>query len=162
VQAVPETPVKRYTTLLALILAGEIIFSLPFHIPRFFRPTLLDVFQLTNTQLGDIFALYGVVALLAYFPGGAIADRFQARTLIAVSLVATALGGFYLYTLPDLIGLYLVFAYWGLTSILLFWAALIKATRDWGGQQTQGLAFGVLEGGRGVIASVLALSRCSC
>ena len=154
--AITEPAVKRYGTLLALILAGEVIFSLPFHIPRFFRPTLLDVFQLSNTQLGDIFAVYGVVALLAYFPGGAIADRFEARSLITLSLVATALGGFYLYTLPNLTGLYLLFAYWGLTSILLFWAALIKATRDWGGEQTQGLAFGVLDGGRGFVASVFA------
>jgi nitrate/nitrite transporter NarK len=151
-----ETNVHRYGTLLALILAGEVIFSLPFHIPRFFRPTMLDVFHLSNTQLGDIFALYGVVALLAYFPGGAIADRFQVRSLIALSLVATALGGLYMYTLPDLNGLYLLFAYWGLTSILLFWAALIKATRDWGGQHTQGLAFGVLDGGRGLVASLFA------
>jgi nitrate/nitrite transporter NarK len=151
-----ESRAHRYGTLLALILAGEVIFSLPFHIPRFFRPTLLDVFQLSNTQLGDTFAVYGLVALLAYFPGGAIADRFQPRSLITLSLVATALGGFYMYTLPNLTGLYLLFAYWGLTSILLFWAALIKATRDWGGRQTQGLAFGVLDGGRGLFASVFA------
>jgi predicted MFS family arabinose efflux permease len=156
VPAIPETKVHRYATLFALILAGEIIFSLPFHIPRFFRPTLLEVFQLSNTQLGDIFALYGVVALLAYFPGGLIADRFSARALMAFSLFATALGGIYLYTMPGHTGLYLLFAYWGLTTILLFWAALIKATREWGGQQTQGLAFGVLDGGRGLVASVFA------
>ena len=152
----PETKVHHYGTLLALILAGEVIFSLPFHIPRFFRPNMLDVFHLSNTQLGDIFALYGVVALLAYFPGGAIADRFQARSLLALSLLATALGGLYMYTLPNVTGLYLLFAYWGLTSILLFWAALIKATRDWGGQHTQGLAFGVLDGGRGLVAALFA------
>ena len=142
--------------LFALILAGEVIFSLPFHIPRFFRPNMLEVFDLSNTQLGDIFAVYGVVALLAYFPGGTIADRYPPRTLLSLSLAATGLGGLYLWTLPGLVGLYLLFAYWGLTSILLFWAALIKATRDWGGQHTQGLAFGVLDGGRGLVASVFA------
>ena len=152
----PETKIHHYGTLLALILAGEVIFSLPFHIPRFFRPNMLDVFHLSNTQLGDMCALYGVVALLAYFPGGAIADRFQARSLLALSLLATALGGLYMYTLPNVTGLYLLFAYWGLTSILLFWAALIKATRDWGGQHTQGLAFGVLDGGRGLVAALFA------
>ena len=154
--SITDTKLKRYGALFALILAGEVIFSLPFHIPRFFRPTMLEVFQLSNTQLGDIFAVYGVVALLAYFPGGAIADRYSARSLITLSLVATSLGGFYLSTKPSLNGLYLLFAYWGLTSILLFWAALIKATRDWGGHQTQGLAFGLLDGGRGLVASVLA------
>ncbi len=142
--------------LFALILAGEVIFSLPFHIPRFFRPNMLEVFHLSNTQLGDIFAVYGVIALLAYFPGGTIADRFPARTLMTLSLAATGLGGLYLWTLPGLAGLYLLFAWWGLTTILLFWAALIKATRDWGGQDTQGLAFGVLDGGRGLVASVFA------
>jgi predicted MFS family arabinose efflux permease len=142
--------------LFALILAGEVIFSLPFHIPRFFRPNMLEVFHLSNTQLGDIFAVYGVIALLAYFPGGTIADRFAARTLMTLSLAATGLGGLYLWTLPGLAGLYLLFAWWGLTTILLFWAALIKATRDWGGQHTQGLAFGVLDGGRGLVASVFA------
>lgn len=147
---------RRYGTLLALILAGEVIFSLPFHIPRFFRPTLLEAFELTNTQLGDIFALYGIVALLSYFPGGMIADHFSARTLMVLSLVATALGGVYLYTLPGHTGLYLLFAYWGVTTILLFWAALIKAARDWGGHEAQGLTFGVLDGGRGLIASLLA------
>lgn len=147
---------RHYATLIVLILAGELIFSLPFHIPRFFRPSMLEVFQLSNTQLGDIFAVYGVVALLAYFPGGALADRYPARILISVSLAATSLGGFYLYTLPDAIGLYLLFGYWGLTSILLFWAALIKATRDWGGVREQGIAFGVLDGGRGLVASLFA------
>lgn len=154
--ATPESGSRHFSTLLVLILAGEVIFSLPFHIPRFFRPTLLDVFEMSNTQLGDIFAVYGLVALLAYFPGGTIADRFSARKLISLSLAATALGGFYLYTLPPLAGLYLVFAYWGLTTILLFWAALIKATRDWGGERKQGLAFGVLDGGRGFVASLFA------
>lgn len=140
----------------ALILAGELIFSLPFHIPRFFRPDVIQVFELTNTQLGDIFAVYGIVAMLAYFPGGTIADHFSARKLMSFSLISTALGGFYLYTIPDLTGLYWLFAYWGVTSVLLFWAAMIKATREWGGDDSQGKAFGILDGGRGLTASIFA------
>ena len=42
--------------ILIIILAGELIFALPFHLARFFRPTFLQAFELTNTQLGDIFA----------------------------------------------------------------------------------------------------------
>ena len=106
--------------------------------------------------MGDVFAVYGVIAMLAYFPGGAIADHFSARKLMAMSLLSTALGGFYLYTIPSLIGLYVIFGYFGLTTILLFWAAMIKATRDWGGQDSQGIAFGFLDGGRGPMASIAA------
>lgn len=148
--------VQKLTTLLVVIIAGELIFSLPFHIPRFFRPTFIDVFELTNTQLGDIFAVYGVVAMLCYFPGGILADRFPPRKLMTFSLIATALGGFYLASIPTGSSLYFLFGYWGCTSILLFWAAMIKETRSLAGNQTQGLAFGMLDGGRGLVASLVA------
>ena len=149
---------RRILILFSLVVAGEMVFSLPFHIARFFRPTFLDVYGLSNADLGDIFAFYGVVAMLAYFPGGIIADRFSARKLLVGSLLATAGGGLYLAQIPGRIGLSMLFAYWGMTSILLFWAALIKATREWGGALAQGKAFGVLEGGRGLIAAGVATS----
>lgn len=60
-------PSLRVYTLLALILAGESIFFLPFVIARIFRPTLLAVFNITNTQLGAFFSMYGIVAMASYF-----------------------------------------------------------------------------------------------
>lgn len=141
--------------LLSLVIAGEAIFSLPFHIMRFFRPTVLEVFQISNTQIGQVQATYGVIAMLSYFLGGPLADRFEARNLLAISLTITALGGMYYATIPDLQGLTLLFAFWGGSTILLFWGALIKATRAWGGDHKQGSAFGLLEAGRGLFAAVL-------
>ncbi|MBA22367.1 MAG: MFS transporter, partial [Flavobacteriales bacterium] len=44
--------------ILLLILAGESIFILPFVLARIFRPTFLDVFELTNLQLGSCFSIY--------------------------------------------------------------------------------------------------------
>ncbi len=145
----------RFTLMLTLVLAGEIVFGLPFHTSRFFRPTFLEAFGFTNTELGDVFAVYGALAMLAYFPGGALADRFSARSLLTLSLVATAAGGLYMATYPGAVGMALLYGYWGLTTILLFWSALIRATREWGGDTSQGAAFGILEGGRGIIAAVL-------
>ena len=142
--------------MLTLILAGEVVYMLPFGLTRFFRPSLLEAFGITNTQLGDIFAVYGVLAMIAYFPGGALADRFSARALLTISLLATGLGGIYLATYPGLFGLVMLFGYWGVTTILLFWAAMIRATREWGGDDAQGRAFGILEGGRGVVAVLFA------
>jgi sugar phosphate permease len=147
---------SRFMLMLTLVFAGEIVFLLPFHTTRFFRPTMLEAFGLTNTQLGDFFAAYGVMAMIAYFPGGALADRFSARSLLTASLVATSAGGLYMVTYPGPVGLALLFAYWGITTILLFWAALIRATREWGGHDEQGRAFGILEGGRGLVAALLA------
>src|SRR5690349_6241752 len=123
----PATRFARIAEMAALIFAGEAIFGLPFHVARFFRPTLLEVFALSNTELGAVFSAYGVLAMLAYFPGGALADRYSARKLLSASLVLTALGGLYMLSIPDLRGLTLLFALYGVTTILLFWAALIRA-----------------------------------
>lgn len=146
----------RIALIATLILAGEMVFGLPFHTARFFRPTMLDVFGFTNTQLGDLFAAYGITAMLSYFPGGALADRFSARSLLTVSLLATGAGGLYMATIPGPLGMAVLYAYWGVTSIFLFWGALIRATRDWGGTRSQGVAFGILEGGRGIVAASVA------
>jgi nitrate/nitrite transporter NarK len=142
----------------SLIIAGEAIYSLPYHVARFFRPTLLAVFDLTNTELGVVQATYGVVAMLAYFPGGPLADLFSARKLLTASLVSTAGGGLLLATIPGYVGTVVVFGFWGLTTILLFWAALIRATRNWGGSEQQGRAYGLLDGGRGLLAAAMASS----
>lgn len=147
---------RRIAILIAVILAGELVFSLPFHTVRYFRPTFLDVFGISNTELGDLFAAYGIVAMLAYFPGGALADRFSPRSLITLSLVATALGGFYMATLPGPIGLAAVYAFWGMSTVFLLWGAMLRVTRMWGGEQSQGLAFGLLDGGRGAVAALAA------
>ncbi len=148
---------RRIFFILTLILAGELIFGLPFHTARFFRPTFLAAFGFSNTQLGDIFAVYGVTAMLTYFPGGALADRFSARTLMTLSLFATAAGGLYMATFPASVQMALLYGYWGITTIFLFWAAMISATRDWGGERSQGMAFGILDGGRGLVAAGFAL-----
>ena len=50
----------------------------------------------------------------------------------------------------------LLYGYWGITTIFLFWGALIRGTREWGGQSAQGTAFGILESGRGVAAALFA------
>ena len=146
----------RHARLFCLLLAGETIFALPFHLPRFFRPQLLEALGVSNTTLGDAFALYGVVAMLAYFPGGMLADRYPARALLACALWATGFGGVLLAGFPSAGVLAFLYAGWGLTTILLCWAALLRATREWGGPLAQGRAFGVLEAGRGAVAAVLA------
>ena len=145
---------RRIVTLLTLIVAGESIFFLPFVLPRVFRPTILEVFGLTNVELGAAFAAYGVVAMVAYALGGPLADLFGPRKLLAIALVTTSLGGIVLWQVPTLATLKNLYAYWGFTTVALFWAALIRATREWGGELAQGSAFGLLDGGRGLLTAV--------
>jgi len=149
-----QTNLRRSPALLALIVAGESIFFLPFLLPRIFRPTILEVFGLTNIELGAATAAYGFVAMVAYAMGGPLADYFCPRRLIAIALVSTSLGGIVLWQVPALATLKSLYAYWGFTTIALFWSALMRATRQWGGRLAQGSAFGLLDGGRGLLAAV--------
>ncbi len=156
-QTAPEQSQKRSTiVLLALICAGEAVFLLPFVLARVFRPTMLDVFGITNLQLGTAFSIYGIVAMAAYFAGGPLADRFSARRLMTAALVTTGLGGVMLARIPSPSEMNVLWGFWGATTIFLFWAAMLRATREWGGTTHQGRAYGWLDGGRGLLAAVIA------
>ncbi len=140
--------------LLLLILVGESVFILPFVLSRIFRPTVLELFDLDNLQLGICFSVYGIVALLSYLFGGPLADKYPPRKLIALALWMTALGGFVYATFPGYTTLKFLYGYWGFTTIFIFWAPMIKATRVWGGSNSQGRAFGFLDGGRGLVGAL--------
>ena len=149
------SPFRRTLFMFSLIVAGEAVFVLPYYVTRFFRPTFLEVFGFTNFDIGKAQATYGVVAVLAYFAGGPLADRFAARNLLSLSLLLTAAGGVYMSTIPSVTGMAVLWGFWGFTSILLLWAALIRATREWGGPDGQGRAYGILDGGRGMAGGVM-------
>ncbi len=141
--------------ILVLIMAGEAIFFLPFVLPRVFRPTVLAVFDIDNFELGTFYSVYGVVAIFAYLFGGPLADKFAPSKLMSVALFSTAFGGIVLYTLPDPSVLKWIYGFWGFSTIFLFWAALMRTTRVLGGVTKQGLAFGMLDGGRGLFAALV-------
>ena len=141
--------------LVLIILAGESIFFLPYVLCRVFRPTVLEVFQIDNIQLGICFSVYGFVAIGSYLLGGPIADKYPPRKLIAIALWLTSIGGIVYASYPSYTVLKILYGYWGFTTVLLFWAPMIKATRIWGGASSQLKAFGYLEGGRGLFGALL-------
>ena len=140
-----------------LILSGEVIFFLPFVLPRVFRPTFLAVFEIDNFELGTYYSVYGTIAIGAYLLGGPLADKFPAHKLMSIALITTGLGGLFLTSIPDMEGMFWLYGFWGVTTILLFWASLMRATRIIGGASRQGLAFGMLDGGRGAVAAIVGL-----
>lgn len=69
--------------------------------------------------------------------------------------------GFTLLLYPPYPVLLVIYGAWGITSIMTFWVALIKAVRSLAASNEQGKAFGFFEGGRGlakVIESALVLA----
>ncbi len=144
---------KSILTIILLMTAGECVFTLPFLLARIFRPTFLEVFQLDNLQLGTLYSTYGIIALVSYLLGGTLADKHEPRKLMGAALCLTALGGLVLAQFPNFNQLQWLYGYWGFSTTFLFWSAMIKATRNWGGTSNQGKAFGFLEGGRGAVAA---------
>lgn len=149
------TTFRRIVILISLMIAGEAVFVLPFVVSRIFRPTFLEVFDLTNLELGSAFSVYGIVAMFCYFLGGPIADRFAARKLLAISLIITGISGFIMASIPNLATLTLLYAFWGISTILLFWSPCMKAVRMYGGEYSQGRAYGSVDAGRGLFAALM-------
>jgi predicted MFS family arabinose efflux permease len=141
--------VRRWLIMLVLGFSGGIIFLLPYLKEVYYRP-LADALGLSNTQVGLMMSAFGITALISYFPGGWLADRFSARTLISLSLLSTGLLGLYFATFPGFMEGVVIHAVWGVTITLLFWASMIRVTRGWAPPDQQGRAFGILETTRGI------------
>lgn len=143
---------KQWVMLIVLCIGGTTVYALAYIRGAYYVP-LQEALGLTHTQLAFATSAYGVTAMICYFPGGWLADRFPTRNLLTISFLLTGIGGFYFATFPSYQMYAILMAFWGVTTTFTYWAALIKATRELevGGQ---GAAFGLLEGGRG-LAGVL-------
>ena len=96
--------------------------------------------------------------MASYFLGGPLADRFPPKRLLILSLLATAAAGFVMATIPSLTSLTLLYGFWGFSTILFFWSAYIKGIRQFGGETNQGKSQGLVDGGRGFVAALIATS----
>lgn len=143
------TAVRRWLVMACLCLSGGIIYLLPYLREVYYIP-LQNALELSNTQLGVLMSVFGVAAMLSYFPGGWLADRYSPKKLITISLLATGIAGFGFASFPSFNLSIAIHAFWGVSVTLTFWAALIKATRNWAPPSQQGRAFGILESGRGI------------
>ncbi|NWG91424.1 MAG: MFS transporter, partial [Parvularculaceae bacterium] len=143
------TLASRWVVMAVLGLSGTVIYLLPFLREVYYDP-LEEALSLTNSQSGVLMATFGLTSMLAYIPGGWIADKIEPRLLIAGALISTGLLGFVFSTFPSYPVALVIHALWGVTATGMMWGALIKATRDWAPASEQGKAFGLLEAGRGV------------
>ncbi|WP_300278329.1 MFS transporter [Peptacetobacter sp.] len=140
---------KNMPTLVILSISGALIYALPYF-RNYYYDTFLEAFKLTNTQMGTLGSAYGVCCLISYVFGGYCADRWKTKNLLMISLITTGILGFSLLTYPPYPVLLGIHAAWGITSILTFWSALVKAVRSLASENEQGKAFGFFEGGRGI------------
>ena len=146
---------RRYVQLGVLTLAGGAIYPL-IYLRQNFEVSILDSFGITISQLGQCYAMLGVIFVLTYLPSGWLADKVQPRWLVSFSLAATGLLGLWFSTFPSFDVLLVIFAGWGIATGLTFWAALIKGVAVLARHDEQGRFFGILDGGRGLVEAIVA------
>ncbi len=153
--ALQNSKAQRYVQLILLVLAAGAIYPI-LYLRQVYQPTMLEVFHITDSQLGYLYSSLGTIFLLSYLPSGWLADRIAPRLLICFSLIATGVLGLWYSTAPSFQMLMLIFGGWGLSTGLTFWAAVIKRVTMIAGTHEQGRFFGLLDGGRGLIEAMLA------
>ena len=96
----------------------------------------------------------GIITKLPY-----IKDSYYSALRAAMGLTNTGLAGIWYSFLPPYPYLVAIHAAFGITTVFTFWAAMVKITNNLGSGDEQGKMFGLLEGGRGLIGTVVALYR---
>jgi nitrate/nitrite transporter NarK len=144
---------KNFFKLLLLSFSGSIIYGLPYF-RLYYYDAYVELYKLSNTQMGALGSAFGVLGVLSYLIGGVFADKFSAKKLIVFSLIATGLAGLAHLAFTDFYVLVGIYAVWGITSLLTFWPALLKTIRQQALPAEQGRAYGIFEGGRGVVNAI--------
>lgn len=147
----------QWLTLLAICIAGGVIYKLAFMRDVFYVP-MQEAFQANSTQLGWMISAFAIASVICYIPGGWLVDVFPVKVLVPISLILTGLLGFWLAAYPPFWQVLVIQAMFGVSTTLLFWPAIIKGVRMLGDQSEQGRLFGLLEGGRGLFSTLVSFA----
>lgn len=150
-----QSNMRKWLTVIIVAIAGGLITKLPYLRETYMEP-LQQATGATMTQLGMIMSAYGIVNFICYFPGGVLADKFSSKKLIVISCFGTALAGLWYFTMPGFVWLVVIHGIFAVTTVFTFWAAMVKSVNRLGGPEEQGRLFGALEGGRGLVGTLVA------
>ncbi|SHE61243.1 MFS transporter [Alkalibacter saccharofermentans] len=146
---------RRYFQFFLIVLAAGAIYPV-IYLRTNYQVTILEVFNLTQPQLNNFYSMLGIAYVIGYIPSGLIADRFSAKKLIGVSLLGTALCGFWFAQVPGYTSVNIIFFLWGIFSVFTFWSAHMKIVKMLSRSNEEGRFFGILDGGRGIVEAVMA------
>ena len=153
--SLPVDTLGRYLKLTFLIMAGGAIYPL-LYLRQNFEMTLISTLGISLTELNVAHSILGAAFVLSYVPSGWLADRFSPRSLLTFSVTMTGVVGFWYASIPAPEWINVIYGFWGLTTGLTFWAALIKGCSLLAPDDQQARFFGLLEGGRGLFEALLA------
>ena len=146
----------RYLQFALVVLAAGAIYPV-IYLKAQYQETILEVFNMTLPQMNNLYSILGMVFVIGYFPSGVLSDKFSAKNLLAISLLGTAIGGFWFAQVPEFSNVGIIFAIWGFFSVFTFWSSHMKVVKMLSTADEDGRFFGILDGGRGLVEALLAL-----
>lgn len=141
----------KILTLILMILSLNTIYQLPYLMYYYYTP-LQEAMGLVgrDADYGRLLNVYGIANVILYLPGGWIADKFDAKKLMVISMVGTGVLGLWESTFPSYATLQLIFVLFAITTVLTYWSSSIKCINLIADSGEQGGMFGSLEAGRSV------------
>lgn len=144
---------KKYASVFLLTFSW-IVYLIPYLATDFYNQ-FLEAYNLTDGELGKVITFFGLTATPGYFIGGWFADKFNAKKLVILSCISTAVVAIAIsmvHSYNMLIALYLVM---GFTSAGLHWSAHLKVIRSLGNDDQQGRLYGMADTAYGVFTILM-------
>lgn len=139
----------------AIISSGAYVVYLTYLARYSFYDQVIDGLQLTNTQLGVLYGLYGTTATIAYFPGGVLADKIRVKYLATIGFAMSAVLTFWYSTAPSYGQLKAIFLLFGLCTTLIFWGIRYKAIRLVSTEENYSTTIGISYGVVGIVGLIV-------
>lgn len=148
------TKAQKWLSFLILASTGGIVYQVGY-IRYVFLEATYQALELSAQDYGNIISVYGIVAMVSYFFGGLLSDRFSPKNLIAIAMIGTAACNFYIASVPGYTGTLIAHIVMAIMGMAFYWSALVKSIGLLGNASEQGRLFGYLEGVRGIISTVI-------
>lgn len=146
---------KKWFTFTILVLGAGTIYKVASLQSTFYVP-MQQFMGLTHTQIGTAVGTWSTVASFGFIFSVYISDKFSKKIMLPLALVLTGLLSLWLATFPSYGVTLFIYGMFGITCDMLYWPILLKSIKSLGTDKEQGRLFGFLEGGRGVVDTVVA------
>ncbi len=144
----------KYFILFVISIGYSATFMLPY-IKYVFYDQLLLALNCTNEEAGLLLSVYTIMNLILYVPGGFVADKVKAKTVLVYSFMGSGLINYLFAFSMNLQTAWIVWALLSFTTTFAFWPALIKTIRMLGTKDEQGRIFGFFNSGVGIFSAII-------
>jgi MFS family permease len=135
---------KKFYGFLSVVMSGQIMYSAFEAFKGTFYNLLLEVLNISNTEMGILFTLIGS-AMFFYIPAGWVNNRYSIRSILMTSLSIRFASLMAIILLkPGFTYLAVIAGLWGLIDAI-FWPAVVNGVALMSGEKNKGMAFGLLE-----------------